>query len=233
MSGIGGILFDMDGVLCDSEPFIREAACAMFAHCHKITVQPDDFRPFSGTGEDRFLGGVAEQYGVHLNMPADKDWTYHRYLRTIDQRLEPLAGAGTFIARARAAGLRLAVASSADWIKVEGNLRQIELPPERFDAVVCASDVRRKKPDPEIFLLAAERLGLPPEQCLVIEDAPSGLEAARRARCPALGITSSFSDEQLTSHGASWTCPSLAAPPEAIDLWLSAGAANVARRSSA
>lgn len=209
----------MDGVLCDSEPFIREAACAMFLRRHQAVVQPDEFKPFAGTGEDRFLGGVAEIHGVRLNMPADKDYTYQMYMESIVGRLEPLEGAVELVRRLRQLGIKQAVASSADWVKVEGNLKEIGLPPEYFDAVVCGSDVVHKKPDPEIFLLAAERIGLRPDQCLVVEDAPNGLAAAQAAGCPALGITTSFDDHHLTQHGARWTCPNLGSvPQELIDL---------------
>ena len=60
---IAGVIFDMDGVLVDSEPFIAEAAVRMFAE-KGVEVRPEDFRPFIGMGEDRFLGGVAESRGV-------------------------------------------------------------------------------------------------------------------------------------------------------------------------
>ena len=67
-----GIFFDMDGVLCDSEALIAEAACRMFAERHGVRPRPEDFQPFIGTGEDRYLGGVAEKYGVALNRPATR-----------------------------------------------------------------------------------------------------------------------------------------------------------------
>src|SRR5690242_295877 len=105
---IQGIIFDMDGVLCDSEPFINEAAIRMFAQVHGVKVQPDDFLPFVGAGEDRYVGGVAEKYGVRLSMPADKNTTYAIYLQIIRGRLHPLPGAVEFIAEARRRGLKLA-----------------------------------------------------------------------------------------------------------------------------
>ena len=77
------VIFDMDGVLCASEPFIAEAGCRMFAEAHGVTVKPHDFIPFIGTGEDRFLGGVEEKYGVKLVMPRDKERTYAVYLEII------------------------------------------------------------------------------------------------------------------------------------------------------
>src|SRR3990172_7534124 len=96
-----GIVFDMDGVLCDSEPFICEAAVRMFAENHGLDVRPEDFLPFVGTGEDRYIGGVAEKYGVTLDPAADKWRTYEVYLEIIQGRLRPLAGAVEFIADAR------------------------------------------------------------------------------------------------------------------------------------
>ena len=151
---IAGVIFDMDGVLVESEPFIAEAAVRMFAE-KGVHVRPDDFRPFIGMGEDRFLGGVAEARGVVLDMPRDKDRTYEIYLELIPGRLEPLPGVAGFIGRCRGLGLKLAVASSADRVKVMGNLRELGLPPGTFDAVVVGEDILHKKPAPDIFLEAS------------------------------------------------------------------------------
>lgn len=213
---ITGIIFDMDGVLCDSEPFIAEAAGRMFREQHGVTVQAADFKPFIGAGEDRFLGGVAERYHVSLNLPADKDRTYALYLEIIRGRLKPLPGAVEFTAHCRREGFKLAVATSADRIKLDGNLQEIGLPPGTFDACLTGSEVRRKKPDPEIFLQAARKLGRPPAQCLVIEDAPNGIQAARAAGMHALGVTSSFRADQLLAAGADWTATDLAHLPASL-----------------
>ncbi len=174
-----GLVFDMDGVLCDSEPFICEAAMRMFAERHDLQVRPEDFLPFVGAGEDRYLGGVAERYGIQWDRQEDKRRTYQIYLEIIRGRLQPLAGASEFIARCRQLGMRLAVATSADAVKMRGNLAEIGLPPERFDVCVNGLDVVHKKPDPEIFSLAIRRLGLTPGECLVVEDAPNGIRAGR------------------------------------------------------
>src|SRR6185437_5723672 len=92
---IAGVIFDMDGVLLESEPFIAAAAVKMFAE-KGVAVAPEEFRPFIGTGEDRFLGGVAEARGVTLDMPRDKVRTYEIYLDLIAGRLEALPGVGRF-----------------------------------------------------------------------------------------------------------------------------------------
>src|SRR4051812_9167568 len=114
------VIFDMDGVLCDSEPFICEAAMRMFAETYGVAVAREDFIPFVGAGEDRFIGGVAEQYGVSLTMPRDKQHTYAVYLQIIRGRLKALPGAAEFVADCRGRGLRTAVATSADRVKLDG-----------------------------------------------------------------------------------------------------------------
>jgi beta-phosphoglucomutase len=204
-----GILFDMDGVLCDSEALIAEAACRMFAERHGVQVRPEDFVPFIGTGEDRYLGGVARQYGVSLRMPGDKERVYALYLEVIAGRLRPLPGTDAFIAAARAGGWRLAVATSADRVKMEGNLREIGLPPDTFDACVTGEELEHKKPAPDIFLLAAHRIGVPARDCVVVEDAPNGVRAAKAAGARCLALTTSFSADALRAEGADWVAAGL------------------------
>lgn len=212
-----GIVFDMDGVLCDSEPFICEAAMRMFAERYHLQVQPEDFLPFVGAGENRYLGGVAERYGLAWDLQEDKQRTYQIYLEIIRGRLEPLAGVVQFIQQCRRNGARLAVATSADAIKMQGNLAEIGLPPETFDVCVNGLEVVHKKPDPEIFLLAIQRLELEPGECLIVEDAPNGIRAGKAAGARCLGLTTSFSADQLRAAGADWTAPDLShVPPEVI-----------------
>ena len=206
---LSGVIFDMDGVLCDSEPFICRAAVQFFHEYHQLTVQAEDFEPFVGTGENRYLGGVAEKYGRTLDLPSDKRRLYEIYLRIIRGRLQPIKGALDFVAACRRRGLRLAVATSADRIKMDGNLAEIGLPPEQFDACITGDDVRRKKPHPDIFLKAAETLGLSAGECLVVEDAPSGIQAGKAAGARCLGLTSSFNAATLNKAGADWTAPDL------------------------
>jgi beta-phosphoglucomutase len=208
-----GVIFDMDGVLCDSEPFICEAAIAMFRERYGLRAAPEDFVPFIGAGENRYLGGVAEKHGVRLDLEADKARTYAIYLEIIRGRLGPLPGVSDFIAQCRRRKLKIAVASSADRMKVEGNLREIGLPVETFDAIVNGLDVVNKKPNPEIFLLAASKLALPARRCLVVEDAPNGVQAAKAAGAACLGLTTSFAADPLRHCGADWIAPDLAHAP--------------------
>ncbi len=124
---------------------------------------------------------MAEKYGLPFDARRDKARTYAIYLDLIRGRLQPLPGVFTFLDECRARHLKVAVASSADAVKVEGNLHEIGLPPDTFDAIVNGSQVERKKPAPDIFLAAARCLGLPPAACLVVEDAVAGVAAAKAA----------------------------------------------------
>jgi beta-phosphoglucomutase len=209
-----GVIFDMDGVLVDSEPFIKAAAIQMFWQVYRTAVLPDDFLPFVGAGEDRFIGGVAEKYGVALTMPRDKTTTYDIYLNLIKGQLHALPGAIAYVASSRERGLKLAVASSADRRKVEGNLREIGLAESTFDAVITGDDVPRKKPNPDIFLLAAERLALAPAACLVVEDAVNGVLAAQRAGCRVLALATTFLVGDLRKLSPDYLATNLASAPE-------------------
>lgn len=212
-----GVIFDMDGVLVMSEPILARAAGRMFAE-KGFEVRHEEFHPFIGMGEDRYLGGVAEARGIPFDPERDKARTYELYLEQIKGALKPLPGVVDFVAECRRRGFKTAVASSADEVKVVGNLDEIGLPPRVFDVVVSGSRVARKKPAPDIFLEACRCLELTPEQCLVIEDALSGVAAALSAGARCLAVTTSFSADQLREARADWVAPSLAeAPAEALD----------------
>ena len=211
-----GVIFDMDGVLVDSEPFICKAAMMMFAE-KGLTVKPEDFLPFVGAGENRYVGGVAEKYGFPINIEQDKKRTYDIYLEIIKGQLKPLPGVREFIAQCREMGIKIAVASSADLRKVRGNLTEIGLPLETFDAVVTGEDVVNKKPAPDIFIVAAKKIGLDPKTCLVVEDAVNGVQAAKAAGARCLGLMTSFNADQLA--GADWLAANLAGVPAAVLNW--------------
>jgi beta-phosphoglucomutase len=204
---IKGVLFDMDGVLVDSEAFMCEAAIRMFSE-KGLAVTSEDFAPYVGMGENRYLGGVAEKYGCDFNLEKDAGIT--------EGRLFPLPGVHEFIQRCKMRSLKLAVATSADRVKMEINLASLGLPANTFGQTVNGLEVGRKKPFPDIYEEAARRLGLEPEECLVVEDAVSGIDAAKEAGCKCLALLTSFPAEKLIH--ADWICNTLEdAPDEAIN----------------
>src|SRR5512136_2825292 len=106
---IRAVIFDMDGVLTDSEPLINAAAIAMFQE-KGLAVQPEDFLPFVGAGEDRYIGGVAEKYHFPLDLPAAKQRTYEIYLSLVPTSLQSFPGAQDFVHACHEVGLLVAVA---------------------------------------------------------------------------------------------------------------------------
>jgi beta-phosphoglucomutase len=132
---IKGVLFDMDGVLVDSEPFICRAAILMFAELG-IKVLAEDFQPFIGMGENRYIGGVAERHGVTIDIEQVKARTYEIYGEIVKGKLKPLPGAQELITRCRKKGFKLAVATSADRVKMEINLKEIGLSSDSFHAIM-------------------------------------------------------------------------------------------------
>ncbi len=186
----------MDGVLTDSEPLICAAAVAMFKE-KGLQVRPEDFRPFVGTGENRYLGGVAEKYSFPIDIRSAKARTYEIYLDLVPGHLQPFPGALELVLSCRTSGLKTAVASSADAVKINANLRKIGLPPEDWDAIVTGEDVERRKPHPDIFLRAAHKLSLPPDQCVVVEDAVNGIQAAKTAGMRCVAVAQTFPADQL------------------------------------
>jgi len=193
---IRAAIFDLDGVLADSEPLINAAAIAMFKE-KGLTVQPEDFLPFVGAGEDRYIGGVAEKYRFTLDLPAAKQRTYEIYLDLVPLQLKAFPGAYELIHACRRSGLQMAIASSADEIKVVATLQKIGLPLEFWDAVVTGEQVKRKKPAPDLFLSAAQKLGANPTVCVVVEDAVNGVQAAKAAGMRCIAVAQTFPAEHL------------------------------------
>ncbi len=196
MSHIQAVIFDMDGVLADSEPLICDAALAMFLE-RGLTVRAEDFSPFVGTGEHRYLGGVAEKYGFPLDLADAKRRLYELYLEMVPIRLKAFPRAQDLVWTCQQAGLKVALASSADRVKINANLCQIGLPPEQWDTVVTGEEVAHKKPAPDLFLAAAYRLHLAPGHCVVVEDAVNGLQAAKAAHMRCLAVAHTFSADRL------------------------------------
>ena len=213
---IKGVLFDMDGVLVDSEPYICRAAILMFRELG-VEVMAEDFQPFIGMGENRYIGGVAERHGVTVDIEQVKARTYEIYGEIVKGKLKPLPGAHEFIDRCRNKGFKLAVATSADRVKLEINLREIGLSDDFFHTIITGLDVKNKKPFPDIYLKAADSLDLLAGDCLVVEDAVSGIEAGKAAGCKCLAVTTSFDASDLWD--ADWICDSLLNVPEEALNW--------------
>ena len=194
------ILFDMDGVLVDSEPVINAAAIAGLAE-FGVQAVPDDFLPFVGAGEDRYIGGVAEKYG-HPYQIAMKDRVYQIYLDLVEAQIKIFPGVRELLTDLASDGYPMALASSADRIKIDANLKAAGISPDSFGAIISGEDVIHKKPAPDIYLTAAKAIGADPANCVVIEDALNGIQAAAAAGMKCIAVATSFTPAELNATSA-------------------------------
>ena len=194
------VLFDMDGVLIDSEHLMRSSAIRAL-NDFGIYPKHEDFLEFTGMGEDRFVGGVAEKYGLTYTT-AMKDLAYDYFGQRVKEEAIIPPGVKQMLLTLHQKGLVLAVCSAADLRKVRYNLQAIGADEALFSALVTGTDVTRKKPFPDIYLEGARRIGIAPEDCIVIEDAISGIQAAHAAGMDAVGIPTTFSADVLRQEAA-------------------------------
>lgn len=192
------ILFDMDGVLIESEFLMRHAAIQALAE-YGIAAKHEDFVEFTGMGEDKFVGGVAEKYGHRYTFDM-KEKAYDYFGERVKEMAHVPAGVKEMLIALHEKGLVLAVCSAADLRKVRYNIQAIGVDEAIFSALVTGSDVERKKPFPDIYLEGARRVGIDPKECLVVEDAVSGIQAAHAAGMDAVGVPTTFSKEELTER---------------------------------
>ena len=194
------ILFDMDGVLIESEYLMRASAIRALAD-YGVQARHEDFLEFTGMGEDRFVGGVAEKYG--LTYVTDmKELAYDYFGQDVKEQAHIPEGVKKMLLELHSRGYILAVCSAADLRKVKYNIQAIGVEESLFSALVTGSDVKRKKPFPDIYLEGARRVGIAPADCLVVEDAISGILAAHAAGMDAVGVPTTFTKEQLRDKAA-------------------------------
>ena len=194
------ILFDMDGVLIESEFLMRATAIQSLAD-YGVQAKHEDFLEFTGMGEDRFVGGVAEKYGLTYEF-AMKERAYDYYGQRVKAEAHIPEGVKEMLEQLHSQGIILAVCSAADLRKVKYNIQAIGVDESLFTALVTGSDVARKKPFPDIYLEGARRVGIDPKDCLVVEDAVSGIQAAHAAGMDAVGIPSTFTPDELKEKAA-------------------------------
>jgi len=183
-------LFDMDGTIVDNMAF-HTSSWINFFERRGQSIDPDEF--FRATA-GRQGGEIIRTYlGEHLlddevgALNHEKESVYRELYAP---HRKPVDGFDALIEQAKANGVKLAVGTAAPPANVEFTLDGLDLR-RHFDAIVGAKDVARGKPHPDVFLKAAELCGVAPEHCIVFEDAPLGVEAARRAgmRCVVLTTT--------------------------------------------
>ncbi len=181
------VLWDMDGTLVDSEQ-LHWLAWKEVMDAEGVPVTYQLFRDTFGQRNDTIiplmLGGQATAEAV-MRISGAKESAYRRMVR--EGGIAEIDGAIDWVKRLHAQGWRQAIASAAPRANVDAIVDVLGLG-ECFEAAVAAEDVLRGKPDPQVFLLAAERLGVTPSRSIVVEDGRAGIEGARRAGMRSIGI---------------------------------------------
>jgi HAD superfamily hydrolase (TIGR01509 family) len=211
---INGVIFDMDGVLVDSEPLHLTATRDLLA---RYGV------PFTDADNEGFIGRTdPEMFGIlcarHPQLPGPQhlaDARVAAVVALVGRNSHPLPGVPAVPRALRAAGYRTAVASSSDPRVIDATLAAAGLGAD-FDIVVSGLTVPRSKPAPDIFLATAHRLGVSPAACAVIEDSPNGVTAARAAGMLAVAIPCS-STARLAFDDADYRLRSLLEVPTLLE----------------
>lgn len=196
------LLFDLDGVLLDSEPLHKEAKRQAFARLGR-TVPERHFLDFRGRTDEAFAEIVGAELGMTPEERAEVLRLKHAIFAEGEKDIPPVPDALAFVAAARGRFGKLALATSAIPRLQAFAFDHLGLHPF-FDAVVNAADITRPKPDPEPYLLAAARLGVPPEACLVIEDSRNGILSGLAAGCAVAALTTSYRREELADLPVRW-----------------------------
>ncbi|MFG3098418.1 HAD family hydrolase [Streptomyces sp. NPDC048202] len=191
------ILFDNDGVLVDSEPISNRHLAAYLTELGHPTTYEDSIRDYMGAALHRVHDLVLERTGERL--PAEFDDVFHaRVFAAFQEELRPVAGVEGVLEKLAADGMPYCVASSGSHERIRVGHRATGL--DRWfqdDRIFSSQDVGRGKPAPDLFLYAAQRMGVAPERCLVVEDSPLGVQAARAAGMDVYGFTAMTPPEKL------------------------------------
>ena len=191
-------IFDMDGTLADTMPTHQLAWDRLMPELG-ITVDRDDFFGWSAGLTNREI--FPRLLGADITIEEISRLSDHKELVFRDlyrSQMTTVNGAEAFLERTTAAGIRCGVGTAAPPQNVDLVLDGLDLR-RHFQAIVCNTDVKHGKPDPEIFLLAAKRLDSHPQDCVVFEDAPAGIEAARRAGMTCVVVTSTLTRQQIVA----------------------------------
>jgi len=202
--GIRAVAFDMDGVLIDSHPAHRAAWREFLLSLNRRVS--DDELSFILEGRTRneilrhFLGDLSEHEFAQYGKQKDE------LFRSLEHQIDPVPGAIEFVRELHRHGIVSAVATSASEIRTFSTIERLGLA-EHFETIITASDVSRGKPDPMVYQVACERMGVPPQHALAFDDAPAGIRAAALAGMRCVGVSSNGLAPQLIQAGAESVIP--------------------------
>jgi beta-phosphoglucomutase family hydrolase len=190
-----GAIFDMDGVLVDNVRYHMRAWQQLGRELGKDVTEDQIRRVFGQRNREM----IKQLISADLS---DEEITQHTtrkeqiYRSIIAADLQPAPGLVEFLRDLQEGGVPCAVATSGPWVNVTFVLDRLGIR-DYFRAIVTGADVTNSKPDPEIFLLAARKLQLPPGRCVVFEDSAAGIQAAHRAGCMCIALATTHAPAEI------------------------------------
>lgn len=194
-----GLVFDVDGILGDTEGLSVTATNRMYETLYGFTVDPEEFTPFIGTGAERYCIGPAEKRGVTIDLAQAVELRHKYFLELLvtDPDIS-FPGIHPLIEAAAASPeWKLGIATSSPGKKSAQTLKSSRVNTDLFDVWIHGDMISHKKPHPEIYERAARELGLAPSACVAVEDAILGVQSARSAGMKVIAVTNSFPAEAL------------------------------------
>ncbi len=212
MGKLYGLIFDVDGVIADTEAANARASIKVFADFLGLEgVVRKDFEAGLGRGAEEYVKAGARAHGLELTDEEIRKITQLRqeyFLKVLkEEPMPPFPGVLELMEKAmQREDFRLAIATSGTHEKSRAVLEAAKIPYKKM-VYIHGDHVKNKKPDPELFLLAAEGIDIEPANCVIIEDAPNGAQAAKNAGAKCIAVTNSTTAENLSQ--ADLVCGSL------------------------
>jgi beta-phosphoglucomutase family hydrolase len=191
---IRAVIFDMDGVIVESESAHVEAEKQVLLK-HGISISADELHEYAGTTAKAMFTDLIRKYKLKVEVESillEKEQILFEFL---EEDAEPTKGIMELLLRLKERNVKLCIGSSSPMKQIEYILKKLNIGC-LFDYAVGSDNILHSKPDPEIFLKAAAGLGLKPQECLVVEDAKLGVEAAKRAGMRCIGYKNPSSGHQ-------------------------------------
>jgi len=212
MNRLQGLIFDVDGVIADTEAVNARASIKVFADLFGVEgVVREDFEAGLGRGAEEYVKAAARVHSLELTDEQVEKATQLRqeyFLKILtEEPLPPFPGVLELMDEAmQIEDFRVAIATSGTLEKSRAVLNAVRVPYRKM-VYINGNDVKNKKPNPELFLIAAQRMGIEPAHCVVIEDAPNGVQAAKAAGARCIAVTNSTTAAKLAE--ADLICDSL------------------------